>query len=63
MSNKIKTARENAELTQKQLSEKSGVSIRTLQKYETGENNPANAKARIIIALAEALGIEAKELI
>jgi DNA-binding transcriptional regulator YiaG len=52
-----------AGLTQQQLADKSGVSIRTLQKYECGDNDPANAQAKIVIALAEALGVEPKELI
>jgi DNA-binding transcriptional regulator YiaG len=60
---KIKALREVVGLSQQQLADKSGVSIRTLQKYECGDNNPANAQAWIIIALAEALGVEPKELI
>jgi ribosome-binding protein aMBF1 (putative translation factor) len=59
----IATARQAAGMTQAQLSKKSGVSIRTLQKYECGDNDPANAQAKIIIALAKALGVEPKELI
>lgn len=60
---KIKSAREVRGWSQQQLADKSGVSIRTLQKYECGDNDPANAQAKIVIALAEALGVEPKELI
>jgi DNA-binding transcriptional regulator YiaG len=49
--------------SQPQLAEKAGISVRTLQKYECGDNDPANAQAKIVIALAGALGVEPKELI
>ena len=60
---KIKSAREVRGWSQPQLAEKAGISVRTLQNYERGARDPAKAEAWIIIALAEALGVEPKELI
>lgn len=61
--NKIKSIRESRNLSQSQLAKKAGISVRTLQKYEQEQNNPANAQAKLIIAIAEALEVEPKELI
>jgi transcriptional regulator with XRE-family HTH domain len=60
---KIAKIRVEKGLSQSQLAEKSGVSVRTLQQYECGRNNPANAQAKIIINLANALNVEPKDLI
>ena len=53
---KIKAAREAAGMTQKQLAEKVGVTVRTIQLYEANDRQPKNATA--LIAIAHALGVE-----
>lgn len=50
-------------LSLKELSEKSSVNYRTLQKVERLEASAGNLTARNLIALAEALSVEPKELI
>jgi DNA-binding transcriptional regulator YiaG len=60
---KVKAHRIANSLSQSELSDKSGVSIRTLQKYECGDNDPSNAHAKIIVALASALGVDPKDII
>lgn len=57
---KIRSARG---LTQKQLSDASGVSLRMIQLYEQKQNDISKAQAGMVIALAKALGCEARELI
>ncbi len=42
MRNRIKTLRKEAGLTQRSLSEKSGVPLRTIQKWENGEREPSD---------------------
>lgn len=53
---KIKTARENRHMTQKQLAEAIGSSQRTIQYYESGQRHPQNAT--VILQLAEALQVK-----
>lgn len=55
--------RVRAGLTQKQLSEASGVNIRQIQRVELGEAEAGNLTARNLLALADALGVDARELI
>ena len=56
-------SRTSAEMTQKELSEKSGVNIRQIQKYESGEYNPENMTLKNAISLAEALDCDVKDLL
>lgn len=56
----IKTARNNAGLTQKQLAEKSGIATITLQQYERGVREP---KLETIAKIARALNLYAADLI
>jgi len=56
---KLKSIRESRNLTQEELSEKSGVSVRTIQRIESG-NEPKGYTLRV---LAKALAIEEKELL
>lgn len=50
-------------ITQSQLAIQSGVSIRAIQHYESGERFVANAKAQTVLKLAEALKIPMEKLI
>lgn len=56
---KLKKIREKLNLTQEELSEKSGISIRTIQRIESG-NEP---KGQTLKLLAKALGIKENELL
>ena len=50
-------------MTQKELAEKSGINIRQIQKYESGEYDTGNMTLKNALALAKALECEAKDLI
>lgn len=50
-------------LTQRVLAEKSGVGIRQIQKYESGEYDTGNMTLKNAIALAKALECEVKDLL
>lgn len=50
-------------MTQAQLALQSGVSIRAIQHYERGERSVTNAKAQIVLQLAETLKIPMEKLI
>lgn len=56
---KLKEIREKINLTQEELSEKSGVSVRTIQRIESG-NEP---KGQTLKLLAKTLGIKENELL
>ncbi len=49
--------------TQKQLSEKSGVSLRMVQLYEQGRNDLFHAQAGVVMELAKALNCTVEELL
>lgn len=57
--NKIKTSREQQGLTQARLAEKANLSIRTIQRIESGKTIP---KGHTLNVLSEALAIEKNEL-
>lgn len=57
---RLKTIREEKGLTQQQLSDRSGVSVRTIQNYESGSYSP---RFGIVDKLAEALGVTSPELL
>ncbi len=61
--NMLKRLRKYAGLTQKGLSEASGVSLRMIQLYEQGQNDLSRAQAKVVVSLAKALGCDAEELI
>ena len=61
--NKLKELRENKGLTQKGLSEATGISLRTLQKYETGERDIAKAEAATVVKIARLLGMTVEDLV
>lgn len=60
---KLEWARRGAGLTQKQLAEAAGVDIRLVQKVEGGEAEAGNLTARNLLALADALGVDPRDLI
>ena len=57
---RLKSIREEKGLTQQQLSDRSGVSVRTIQNYESGSYSP---RFGIVDKLAEALEISSPELL
>lgn len=60
---KLQEARQAAGLSQRQLSAKAGVSLRTLQHYESGERDIRKAAVGTVLALAEALGCDINKII
>lgn len=58
---RLKNARKRAGLSQKELSENAGISVRTLQNYEMGKRYPASLD--IAVNLASALDTTAEELL
>ena len=59
----LQKARQAAGLSQSQLAEKAGISLRTLQHYEIGDKNIRKAAVETVIALAEALGCSINDII
>lgn len=60
---KLQIFRKNAELTQKQLSELSGVNLRTLQQYENKSKDIKKASGLILYSLGKALGCQIEDLL
>ena len=60
---KLEWYRRMAGMTQSQLAEVSGVNIRQIQRVELGEADVGNLTARNIVALADALDMDAKHLL
>ena len=50
-------------MTQKELAEKSGVNIRQIQKYESGEYDVGNMTLKNAILLSEALECDVRDLL
>ena len=59
----IKEVRINARMSQSKLSEKSGISIRTLQAYEQGARNINKADLAILTSIAIALDCRITDLL
>lgn len=59
----LKEFREAKGYTQKQLADYSKVSLKSLQKYETGERDIAKAEAATVCRLAHVLNVSVDELI
>lgn len=59
---KLEWARLAVGMGQKELSELSGVYLRQIQRVEWGESEAGNLTARNILALADALGVDPREL-
>lgn len=60
---RLQSCRKKAGLTQPELSEKSGVNLRTLQQYELGTKNINKASVQNVIALARALGCKLQDIL
>lgn len=60
---KLEWSRRMAELTQAQLAEASGVNIRQIQRVELGEAEAGNLTAKNLIGIADALGVDVRDLI
>lgn len=62
---KTKVARLRCErgLTQAALAEKTGVNIRAIQRYESGERKIEGASLTVALRIADALGVHPRELI
>ena len=58
--NMLKTIRKQSHLTQKELAELSGVTLRMIQAYEQGDQDILKAEARTVFALARVLGCPAE---
>ena len=60
---KLEWSRRMAGMTQAQLAEKSGVYIRQIQRVEMGESEAGNLTAKNLLSIADALGVDARDLI
>ena len=63
MNTELKNRRVIAHLKQRELAEAAGISIKTLQDYESGRKNINTASASTVKKIAEALGCRMEELI
>ena len=61
--NRLKVQRKLSGLTQKELADRSGVSIRMIRAYEQGQQPIAKAEAGTVFGLARALGCDAEALL
>lgn len=61
--NKFKTARINAEMTQQQLADASGVNVRQIRRVELGTSEAGNMSARNLLAIADVLGVDPRSLL
>ena len=52
-----------AGMTQAELAAKSGVNIRQIQRVEIGEAETGNLTAQNLLAIADALGVDIRELL
>lgn len=60
---RLKYFREDKGMTQQELSEKSGVNLRSIQNYEQGFKDINGAKVVTVLQLAEALDCDVYEII
>lgn len=60
---KLEWSRRMAGMTQAQLAEKSGVYIRQIQRVELCEAEAGNLTAKNLLSIADALGVDARDLI
>ena len=59
----LKTIRESRGITRQQLSETSGVNIRTIEAYEQEKKDINNAKLKTLLRLCKALGCNLEDII
>lgn len=60
---KLEWARLSAGMGQKELSDVSKVNVRQIQRVELGEAEAGNLTARNLLSLADALGVEPRDLL
>lgn len=60
---KLEWVRLAAGMGQRELAEKSGVNVRYIQNVELGQSEAGNMTAKNLLALADALGAEPRDLI
>ena len=60
---KLEWSRRMADMTQSELAKKSSVNIRQIQRVELGEAEAGNLTAKNLLAIADALGVDAKFLL
>ena len=60
---KLKRLRVDAGISQSQLSELSGVNLRTLQDYEQGQKSINGARAETVYRIAQALNCKVEDLL
>lgn len=58
----LEKARRAAGLSREKLAELSGIPWGTIKEYEQGRNNINNARAHIVVDLAEALGVPVQQI-
>lgn len=63
MENKIREARRAAGFTQKELAELSKININQIKKVELGEIKAGNMTARNLLAIADVLAVDPRDLI
>ncbi|MBR4980065.1 MAG: helix-turn-helix transcriptional regulator [Bacteroidales bacterium] len=61
--NRLKHLRKRASLTQKELSDITGINIRTIRAYEQGQLNLNNASARSILDICKVIGCTPEDLL
>lgn len=59
----LQKKRQEAGLSQSQLAEKARISVRTLQHYEVGYHDIRKAAVETVLAIAEALECDIKEIL
>ena len=57
----LKLIRERKKMSRQELANKSGVHAQTIEKLESGKNNPYDAKMSTLIKLAKGLGCKVKD--
>lgn len=60
---KLEWARRMDGMTQAELAAKSGINIRQIQRVEIGEAETGNLTAQNLLAIADALGVDIRELL
>ncbi len=61
-STKLQTLRKNCNYSQRELSEKSGINLRTLQQYEVGSKDINKAAGLTLLQLSKALGCKIEDI-
>lgn len=63
VASRLAVLRKQRGMTQRQLAEASGVTLRMVQLYEQGHNSLAKASVETVLGLARALGVAAEDLV